>query len=95
MPLLQKAGVSEEGIETVRTVLAGYVPSHLEKEVGEGEKGLSWRLWKILRFVDCMTKEIRVPDTVFKAVRGILDERQVVELGKFPFGYSEYVDCWL
>jgi hypothetical protein len=82
MPLLQKAGVSEEGIETVRTVMAGYIPSDLDKEIGEGEKGLSWRLWKVLRLVDCMTKDIKVPDEVFDAVRGILDERQIVELGK-------------
>lgn len=82
MPLLLKAGVSEEGIETVRTVMAGHIPSNLEKEVEQGAKGLSWRLWKVLRFVDCMTKEIKVPDGVFEAVRGILDERQVVELGR-------------
>jgi hypothetical protein len=62
--------------------MAGYIPSDLEKETGEGEKGLSWRLWKVLRLVDCMTKEIKVPDAVFEAVRGILDERQMVELGK-------------
>jgi hypothetical protein len=30
-----------------------------------------------------MTKNIKVPDEVFHAVRGLLDERQVVELGKF------------
>jgi hypothetical protein len=85
MPLLLKAGVSQEGIETVRTVMAGYIPSNLGKEIGEGEKGLSWRLWKVLRVVDCMTKEIKVPDEVFEAVRAILDERQIVELGKLKF----------
>jgi alkylhydroperoxidase family enzyme len=76
-PLLEEAGVSEEGVETVRTAMAGYVGK-------EGEKGLSAKHWAVLRFVDCMTRDIKVPDEVFDAVRRILSEQQIVELG----GYS-------
>jgi len=71
--------------------MAGYVPSGLEKETGSGEKGLDWRLWKVLRFVDCMTKDVKVPDAVFDAVRGILDEKGVVELGEFCFLWFFYL----
>jgi len=35
-----------------------------------------------------MTKEIKVPDEVFDAVRGILDERQIVELAITTAGYN-------
>ena len=86
MPLLKKAGVSEEGIETVRTVMPGYVGK-------DGEKGLSVKLWSVLAFVDCMTKDVKVPDEVFARVRALLDERQVVELGELSFFLVELWDC--
>jgi alkylhydroperoxidase family enzyme len=75
VPLLEKAGVSKEGIETVRTIVPGYVGK-------DGEKGLSREHWSVLQFVDCMTKDIKVPNEVFEGVRKLLDERQIVELGK-------------
>lgn len=85
-PLLRKAGVSEEGVETVRTVIPGYVGK-------DGEKGLSARLWAVLRFVDCMTKDIKVPDEVFEGVKRLLDERQVVELGKWTGSDAHQMRC--
>ena len=79
-PLLRKAGVSEEGVETVRTAEAGAVPG------GEGGRGLSLRMWKVMRYVDAMTKDVSVSDEVFEAVRKeIGDERQIVELSKLSF----------
>ena len=74
-PLLEKAGVSKEGVETVRTIVAGYVGK-------DGEKGLSAKYWAVLRLVDAITKDIQVPDSVFDPIRKILDDRQIVELGK-------------
>lgn len=74
-PLLEKAGLGKEGLETVRTIVPGYVGK-------DGEKGLSAKHWAVLRFVDAITKDIQVPEEVFGAVRKILDERQIVELGR-------------
>jgi len=81
VPLLRNAGVSAEGAETVRTVIAGYTGK-------DGEKGLSGKLWDVLSFVDCMTKDVKVPDAVFDKVRKILDERQIVELVMTTAGYN-------
>jgi alkylhydroperoxidase family enzyme len=75
MPLLKKAGVSDEGIETVRTAMP-----HLTGN--DGEKGLDGRLWSVMNYVDAMTKEIKVSDDVFDGVKRILDERQMVELSE-------------
>lgn len=73
--LLRRSGVSEEGIETVRTAMP-----HLSGL--PGDKGLDGRLWAAMRYVDAMTKDVKVPDEVFEAMRQTLDDRQVVELSK-------------
>lgn len=90
MPLLKKAGVSDEGIETVRTAEAG-------RRGRDREGELSGRLWKVMRYVDAMTKEVKVSDEVFEAVRDELkDERQVVELSMYPpwFYVPSRVTCF-
>lgn len=77
-PLLKQAGVSDEGVETVRTA----EPHRVAKD---GEGGLSERLWKVMRYADAMTKDVAVSDEVFNAVKDELkDEKQVVELSKSP-----------
>ncbi len=78
-PLLKKAGVSDEGVETVRTAEPGATPK------GSGEdRGLSQRMWKVMRYVDAMTKDVSVSDEVFEAMKNELnDERQVVELSMY------------
>ena len=75
-PLLRKAGVSSEGLETVRTAEVGKVGR-------DGEGGLDIRLWTVMRYVDDMTKRVKVRDEVFEGVRKLLDERQIVELSKY------------
>lgn len=81
-PLLKQAGVSEEGLETVRTA----EPHHVAKGA---EGGLSERLWKVMRYADAMTKDVAVSDEVFKAVKDELnDEKQVVELTVTICGYN-------
>ena len=78
-PLLKKAGLGDEGIETVRTAEAG-------RKGRDGEGGLSERMWNVMRYVDAMTKEVKVSDEVFEAVKKEMnDERQVVELSMYPF----------
>lgn len=73
MPLLKKAGVSEEGIETVRTAEA-------RRQGRDREGGLSARIWNIMHYIDTITKDVKVSDQVFHAMMNELDdESQVVE----------------
>jgi alkylhydroperoxidase family enzyme len=77
MPLLKQAGLSVEGIETVRTSKPG-------ASGAEGEEGLSARLWAVMRYIDTMTKEVQVSDEVFLALKDQLgDERQILELSTY------------
>jgi alkylhydroperoxidase family enzyme len=80
-PLLIKAQVGADGVETVRTA-----PVHArlsgKKESDGTVQGLSEDHWAVLRYVDAMTKDVKVPEEVFEGVRRILNERQVVELSK-------------
>jgi alkylhydroperoxidase family enzyme len=75
MPLLKKAGLSDEGVETVRIAMP-----HLTGK--DGEKGLDGRLWAVMRYVDAMTKDVKVPQEIFDGVKGFLNERQIVELSE-------------
>lgn len=71
-PLMVKAGVSEEGAETVRTAARG--------EPGEG-RGLSKELWVLLRFCDAVT-DMKVDDAIFKEMQDVVggDEKTMLEL---------------
>jgi len=42
----------------------------------------------VLAYTDAMTREIRVPDGVFAAVKGFLDDRELVELTATVGGYN-------
>jgi alkylhydroperoxidase family enzyme len=76
-PLLEKAGVSKEGVETVRTAKAGH-------RGVEGEGGLSGRLWMVQRYVDAMTRDVAVSDEVFEGMRGVMGgEKEIVELSTY------------
>jgi hypothetical protein len=81
VPLLEKARVSKEGIETGRTVVSGYLGK-------DGEKTLGASHCAVLNFVHYMTKNIKVSDDAFEVVRKPLNERQIVELGKFSLSLS-------
>ena len=72
-PLLRSAGMSEQGLETIRTAHAG-------KAGKDGEGGLSERLWAVMMYADAMTKEVRVSDETFARAKELLDDRQMVEL---------------
>lgn len=75
-PLLHKAGVSIEGVETVRT-------AETEKAGRDGEGGLSEKHWRVLRYTDEMTTKVKVKDETFKAVREVLhSDQQMVDLSK-------------
>ncbi|KAJ4323714.1 hypothetical protein N0V84_004189 [Fusarium piperis] len=81
-PLLKKAGVTDEGVETVRTAAPG-------RKGSDGEGGLSARLWDLMRYVDAVTKDVNVSDEVFEAMRKHLDnDRQVFEFTLIICGYN-------
>ena len=42
----------------------------------------------VLAYTDCVTREIRVPDSVFAEVRRYFDERELTELGATVAGYN-------
>jgi hypothetical protein len=69
MPLLKKAGVSEEGIETIGTAEAG-------RQGREGEGGLSARMWNIMHYIDAMTNDVKVSDQVCHAMMSELDDER-------------------
>lgn len=87
-PLLKKAGVTDEGIETVRTATPGQRGS-------DGEGGLSARMWDLMCYVDAVTKDVNVSDEIFEAMRKHLDnDRQVFEFSKFiPVFWSRAVEA--
>jgi len=87
-PLLKKAGVGDEGVETVRTAVKGEQPP--ESSLGDFYKGLSRKQWKVMRYVDAVTRDISVSDEVFEDMKTALegDERKVVELTLTICGYN-------
>jgi len=87
-PVLLKSGVSGEGVETVRVAKAGEVVG--AEEGGEKEvRGLSPRFWRVMRYVDAMTKEVVVSDEVFEGMRREMGgDREVVELTLTICGYN-------
>lgn len=80
-PLLRKAGVSTEGVETVRTAEEG-------RKGRPGEGGLDERLWTVLRYTDEMTRKVKVQDVTFEAIKRLFNERQIVELTLTIAGYN-------
>lgn len=74
VPFALKEGVSQEKIDT----LEGWRDSRL---YAPGERA-------VLAYTDAMTREIKVTDEVFAAVRAALDERETVELTATIAGYN-------
>ena len=80
-PLLRKAGLGSEGLETVRTAAEG-------RQGGDGEGGLSGVHWAALAYIDEMTRKVQVSDRTFEGVRRYFDERQIVELSECRLSLS-------
>ncbi|KAF2093858.1 hypothetical protein NA57DRAFT_80858 [Rhizodiscina lignyota] len=71
-PLMIKAGVSEEGAETVRTAARG--------EAGEG-RGLTKEQWTVLRYCDAVS-DLKVDDKIFSEMKDLFegDDKKCLEL---------------
>lgn len=79
-----EAGVGREGMETVyRTE----VRERGEKGEDEG-KGLSREEWVVLRYTDQMTIGVEVEERVMQEVKGVLGEKEVVELTAVVAAYN-------
>lgn len=72
-PLARKGGVSEEGMKVL-----GQEGVAAEGK-GEGKR-LSEKQWAVVRYTDAMTREVRVSDEVFAALKGYFSDREVVEI---------------
>ncbi|KAK4952241.1 hypothetical protein LTR66_013789 [Elasticomyces elasticus] len=80
-----KAGVSVEGLETVRTrdaLGAGEVPQGVEG-------GLSAKEWAVVAYTDQMTRNVKVDDATFARLREHFpSERDVVEITATVAAYN-------
>ncbi|KAF1991660.1 hypothetical protein K402DRAFT_368427 [Aulographum hederae CBS 113979] len=81
-PLLKRTGMSAEAIEVVRSSPAGVVGG------SNGLGGGAERFWRVMRYVDAMTKEVQVEDDVFEGIRKEFNEREIVDLTMTIAGYN-------
>lgn len=80
-PLALEAGVDDELLKLVkrgRTWDLTGIPSVA--------RGLQWRI--VLRYVDAMTVNVRVPDEVFEEVKAQFSEKEIVELTAITASYN-------
>jgi len=74
-PLAVAGGVSEAGMEVVKR------EGGLDVDGEEGVPGgLSERQWVVLCYADEMTRNVEVREGTFGRLRGLFDEREVVEI---------------
>ncbi|KAF2233223.1 putative 4-carboxymuconolactone decarboxylase [Viridothelium virens] len=84
--LAHKAGVSQEGMETVRTAQAGVAESG---QKGNGEGGLSKKEWALIAYTDQMTTKVKVDDAVFARLKEVgFSDREVVEITATVAAYN-------
>ncbi|KAF2636319.1 4-carboxymuconolactone decarboxylase-like protein [Massarina eburnea CBS 473.64] len=76
--LALKGGVSKEGLETAFT--GAVFKKGDEVREGKEEGGLNKEQWAVLRYTDQMTRGVQVDDGIAEAIRGFLNDQQVVEL---------------
>jgi alkylhydroperoxidase family enzyme len=68
---------------------AGLTQAQLDAlEAGKAPEGLTAADEAVLAYTDAMTRNIRVPNNVFAAVRAAFPERQIVELTATVGGYN-------
>lgn len=73
-PLATAAGVGDEAMALVKT-RAGPMG-----DVGTPEGGFSERQWAVLCIADEMTRNVEVSEGTFAAVKGLFEQREVVEI---------------
>lgn len=79
--LALKAGISREGLQTAfSTEVSSAKKEGGEKVTFEARGGLTEAQWVVLVYTDQMTIGVEVSDAVMEALKGVLGEKQVVEL---------------
>ncbi|KAL2074093.1 hypothetical protein VTL71DRAFT_7871 [Oculimacula yallundae] len=70
-PLAKEGGVSEEGMKTLG-----------KRDVSgkEGGEGLNEKQWATVRYADAMTRDVKVPESVFEELKSLFSEQEVVEI---------------
>jgi alkylhydroperoxidase family enzyme len=72
-PLAKEGGVSDAGLEVLGKV-------DFEGKEKEGSEVLSEKLWAVVRYTDCMTRDVRVKDEVFEELKKHFSDQEVVEI---------------
>lgn len=70
-PLARAGGVSEEGLRVLGEV-------HLEEKLGGSE--LTDMQWAVVQYTDAMTRDVRVRQEVFDALKKHFSEQDIVEI---------------
>jgi len=80
-PLALEAGVDDELLKLVKRGRTWDLTGILSVA-----RGLQWRI--VLRYVDAMTVNVRVPDEVFEEVKAQFSEKEIVELTAITASYN-------
>ena len=66
-----------------------HVVRDTRRDMGTVDEGLLSRAYKaVLRYTDAMTRDVSVPEGVFQEVKGLFDEREVVEITATVAAYN-------
>jgi alkylhydroperoxidase family enzyme len=81
-----KEGISKEGLQTAFT--APVIAKGAYKAKAGEEGGLSREQWIVLAYTDQMTRGVEVDDAVMADLKGVLSEKEVVELTATVAAYN-------
>ncbi|OGM49073.1 hypothetical protein ABOM_002320 [Aspergillus bombycis] len=80
-PLLMEGGCSAEAVAVVRDAQAD-IPQKAQEKVLSPEEAA------VLKYTDAMTKTVTVPDDVFQELKGLFNDREVVEITATAAAYN-------
>ncbi|KAE8349908.1 4-carboxymuconolactone decarboxylase family protein [Aspergillus coremiiformis] len=80
-PLLKEGGFSADAIDVVRD-------THSDISQKEQDKVISPEEAAVLKYTDAMTKTVTVPEAVFQELKGLFNDREVVEITATVAAYN-------
>ena len=78
--LALRSGISKEGLETAFNAEVASAKEEGDTVSFEARGGLSAEQWVVLAYTDQMTVGVEVSDRVMEALKGVMEDKQVVEL---------------